>query len=94
MDIGIPFEADGIIGMGNCKKTLADQWFKKKLISQNVLGFCITKTLELKPTQIGYVSFGIDFKEKSKEKNPTWATLVVPPLGYFSSTSNIFNQNL
>lgn len=76
------------------RRLLQTNGFKKNLISQNVLGFCITKTLELKPTQIGYVSFGIDFKEKSKEKNPTWATLVVPPLGYFSSTSNIFNQNL
>jgi len=45
-DIDIPFESDGIIGMGNYKKTLAYQWFQKKIISQNMLGFCIAKALE------------------------------------------------
>lgn len=71
---------DGIIGLGPCKHTLVNQWFTKKIISQNVVGLCIAKVLQNplihKEECIGYMSVGIDYKEKFIHKNHRiWAKL-------------------
>lgn len=78
-----PLLTDGIFGLGNCKKTLVDQWFERNVISEHVIGFCIEKALqpELSSTgaPIGFISAGLDFKEKFEQSNPAWAQLTQPP---------------
>ncbi|XP_024379978.1 aspartyl protease APCB1 isoform X2 [Physcomitrium patens] len=62
---------DGIIGLGNCKKTLGDQWTTNKVISQNVLGVCLAKG----PGPVGYISLGVNFKKKFEESTSVWSKL-------------------
>jgi len=76
----LPLLTDGLIGLGNCKGTLLDQWTTSKSVSQSVLGVCLAKgvdwTAQLSPaTPVGYIAMGKDFKEKFDKSNSVWSKL-------------------
>lgn len=75
----LPILHDGLIGLGNCKMTIVHQWITQKLIGQNVVGICIAKEVPRElfgtRTRMGYISIGVDFKQKFGERNLAWAKL-------------------
>ena len=84
---------DGIIGLGNCKGTLMDQLFESNAISQNLLGVCMAKGTQLSMlpasprAPVGYISLGMDFKEKFNQHKSDWVKLIDPGIGCgFSGT--------
>ncbi|KAG0561831.1 hypothetical protein M758_9G110500 [Ceratodon purpureus] len=78
---------DGIIGLGNCKGTLMDQLFESNAISQNLLGVCMAKGTQLSMlpasprAPVGYISLGMDFKEKFNQHKSDWVKLIDPGIG-------------
>jgi hypothetical protein len=71
---------DGLIGLGNCKMTLVDQWFQTNIIHQNVVVICIAKAVNRgffgTKDRMGYVAVGVDYKEKFDKGNFYWAKLI------------------
>lgn len=85
----LPLLTDGLIGLGNCKGTLLDQWSTSKAVRQNVLGVCLGKGGELTSlpspaVPVGYISMGMDFKEKFDQRNSVWSKLTNPGKMYVS----------
>lgn len=79
----LPLTTDGLLGLGNCKGTLLDQWSTRKAVNQNILGVCLGKGVEWTAlpspaTPVGYISMGMDFKERFDQSNSVWAKLTDP----------------
>lgn len=80
---GIPLLTDGLIALGNCKGNFLDQWTRSKAVRQGVLGVCLAKgvdwtALPNPTTPVGYISMGMDFKEKFHKSNSLWSKLTPP----------------
>jgi len=79
----LPLLTDGLMGLGNCKGTLLDQWTTSKAVRQSLLGVCLAKgvewtTLPSPAAPVGYISMGMDFKEKFDQYKSVWSKLTDP----------------